>query len=76
MRGWGSGSSPAQLALAVLADCLDDDDRAVQLHELFKWQVVQHLPHEGWTLNQTDVLNAVRQIEQELTDGNCNGSLR
>ena len=31
---WGyGGSGPAQLALALLADALGDDDRAVRLHQ-------------------------------------------
>ena len=73
---WGyGGSGPAQLALAILADCLEDDDRAVGLHQLFKWQVVQHLPHQGWTLNETDALKAVQRIEQEQTGWNRNRGL-
>ena len=32
--GWGyGGSGPAQLALALLADFLGDDDRAIRLHQ-------------------------------------------
>lgn len=31
-----SGSGPAQLALAILAHHLKDDDRAVRLHQWFK----------------------------------------
>ena len=33
--GYG-GSGPAQLALGILADFLDDDERAVWLHQKFK----------------------------------------
>ena len=39
--GWGyHGSGPAQLALALLADALGYDDRAVRLHQYFKFKVV------------------------------------
>ena len=38
---WGyGGSGPAQLALAILADCLGDDADAVRLHQVFKADVV------------------------------------
>ena len=38
---WGyGGSGPAQLALALLADALGDDDRAIRLHQGFKFRVV------------------------------------
>jgi uncharacterized protein DUF6166 len=39
--GWGyGGSGPAQLALALLADSLGDNDRAIRLHQDFKFKVV------------------------------------
>lgn len=54
---WGyGGSGPAQLALAILADCLGDDDTAVQLHQQFKFGVIARLPrNEGWTLTERQV---------------------
>jgi Family of unknown function (DUF6166) len=53
---WGySGSGPAQLALALLADVLDDDERALTLHQPFKFEVVAHLPHDEWLLKESDI---------------------
>jgi hypothetical protein len=41
---WGyGGSGPAQLALAMLADALGDDARALALHQAFKSEVVAGL---------------------------------
>src|SRR6267378_1793164 len=41
---WGyGGSGPAQLALALLADHLGDDNEAVSLHQEFKRIVVANL---------------------------------
>ncbi len=58
---WGyGGSGPAQLALGLLADHLDDDDEAVALHQMFKQTVVARLPHRHWTLTS-------EQIQHEVT---------
>jgi hypothetical protein len=64
---WGyGGSGPAQLALAILADSLGDDERAVQLHQAFKWAVISKLPREkGWDLTAAQVMDAVLKIEKE-----------
>ena len=48
---WGyGGSGPAQLALALLLEALDDDDRAQRLYQDFKWGVVAFWPHAGFTV--------------------------
>ena len=48
---WGyHGSGLAQLALARLADCLDDETQARNWHHDFKSVVVADLPYAGWTL--------------------------
>jgi Family of unknown function (DUF6166) len=61
---WGySGSGPAQLALAILADCLGDDERAVRLHQDFKFNVVGAFEHDKWTLTDSQVMDAVLKIE-------------
>jgi len=54
---WGyGGSGPAQLALALLADALGDDKRALRLHQQFKWRVVLHLPTSTqWTLSAEQI---------------------
>jgi hypothetical protein len=52
---WGyGGGGAAQLALALLADALGDDERAVRLHESFKWALVAAIPQaEPWAISDT-----------------------
>ncbi len=53
---WGyAGSGPAQLALAILADLLGDDEQAVLYHQAFKFEFVTHFPHEGWVLEEEKI---------------------
>ena len=60
---WGyGGSGPAQLALAILSHHLVDGERAVQLHQKFKWLVVSELPHSGWVLTSQEIDSAVKGI--------------
>ena len=63
---WGfCGSGPAQLALAILADHLDDDQEALEFYQRFKWAVVAGLPGR-WTLTSRDidaVLHTIREYE-------------
>ena len=66
---WGyGGSGPAQLALALLADHLADDDEAVVLHQEFKRAVVAGLDRRAWTLTseliQTTVVSLRRRQAQ------------
>lgn len=55
---WGyGGSGPAQLALALLADALGDDDRASRIHQKFKWAVTAKLARdEPWELTQAVIV--------------------
>jgi Family of unknown function (DUF6166) len=64
---WGyGGSGPAQLALALLADALGDDDRAIQLHQCFKFKVVACWPEwERWWITAEQIAAVVKVIEQE-----------
>lgn len=49
--GWGYGGSGAsQLALAILADFLDDDRAALELHLAFKDRYVSRLAADRWRL--------------------------
>jgi hypothetical protein len=48
------GAGPAQLALALLADHLGDDVRALELHEAFMRAVVADLDN-SWELTSDDV---------------------
>jgi Family of unknown function (DUF6166) len=63
---WGyGGSGPAQLALALLADALGDDEKAQQHYQDFKFRVVGRLPHARWELSQEDILQAVARLAAE-----------
>jgi hypothetical protein len=64
---WGyGGSGPAQLALALLADALADDDRAVRLHQEFKFKVVACWPEgERWWITTEQITAVMNLIEQE-----------
>lgn len=63
---WGyGGSGPAQLALAILADALDDDARAVRLHQRFKFDVIVGLEEtQDWDLTHVAVLAAVGRLDE------------
>jgi hypothetical protein len=46
---WGyGGSGPGQLALALLLHAGLDEDRAVELHQRFKWAFVAPLPQASF----------------------------
>ena len=61
---WGyGGSGPAQLALAILADHLNDDDEAVALHQDFKREVVANLDGGGWTLTSEQIQRVVNSLK-------------
>ena len=63
---WGySGSGPAQLALALAADVLGDDDRALQLYQRLKFKLVGGLPRDGWVLTEARVRSAIDDIRHE-----------
>jgi hypothetical protein len=60
---WGyAGSGPAQLALAILADHLDDEEQAFNFHHRFKWAVIAELPHRSWTLTSNEVESALQKL--------------
>jgi Family of unknown function (DUF6166) len=61
---WGySGSGPAQLSLAILADVLRDTERAEGLYQDFKFAVVARMSGDEWTLSEEDIREAVAAIE-------------
>jgi hypothetical protein len=60
--GYG-GSGPVQLALALLADHLGDDERAVVLHQSFKFAVVANVPKRGWTLTSDQIRQALSALQ-------------
>ena len=63
---WGyGGSGPAQLALALLADALDDDERALRLHQPYKWKVVAAITAPCWVLSADEVRKVSDELERE-----------
>jgi hypothetical protein len=62
---WGyAGSGPAQLALALAADVLGDDERAQEVYQQLKFKLVGGLPHEGWVLTEARIRSAIDAIER------------
>ena len=55
------GPGPRQLALALLADHLGDDARALALTEAFVRHVVAYLDNE-WTLTSMDIDEALAEM--------------
>ena len=61
---WGfGGSGPAQLALALLADHLEDDDEALKYYQQFKLLIVAQLPERGWKLTAAEIDDALKKIK-------------
>ena len=60
---WGyGGSGPAQLALALAADVLGDDEAALGVYQRLKFRVVGRLPGDGWTLTEADLADTLRSL--------------
>ncbi len=60
---WGfEGPASAQLALAILADHLDDPVRALKLHDPFMRAITANFANE-WVLNSDDIDDAVTQLD-------------
>jgi hypothetical protein len=67
---WGyGGSGPAQLALALLADALDDDERAQVIYQDFKFKVVSRFDADRFELSQDEIPQAVTQLEAKRGNG-------
>jgi hypothetical protein len=63
---WGyGGSGPAQLALALAADVLGDDNLAVTVYQQLKFRVVGRLPAERWTLTEDELRDTLEQLTSE-----------
>lgn len=63
---WGyGGGGPAQLALALAADVLGDDDRAQAVYQKLKFRLVGRLPHEEWVLSESQIRSAIESLQQE-----------
>jgi hypothetical protein len=53
--GYQGRGAPAQLALAILADHLGDDGRAVRYYEHFLRCVIRALPSASWILTGAEI---------------------
>jgi hypothetical protein len=53
--GYEGRGGPAQLALAILADHLADDEMARRHYEQFLRSVIRHLPSGSWVLTGPDI---------------------
>lgn len=64
---WGyAGSGPAQLALALCADALGDDARALSVYQRVKGELLVNAPeHARLNLSHEQVLEAIEIVEQE-----------
>jgi Family of unknown function (DUF6166) len=64
--GWGEGDagSAQQLALALLADALRNDARALNVHQAFSRRVIPLFPAR-WTISRSRILAYVDRIEAE-----------
>ena len=67
---WGyAGSGPAQLALALLMEVLNDWERVQAIYQRFKEHFVARIPqHTNWTADGADVLELALTIEQASTN--------
>lgn len=66
---WGhAGRGPAQLALALCADALGDDDRALAVYEDFQWAVVAKLGLV-WVITRAEIVDVVERLEQGRAAG-------
>lgn len=67
--GYG-GSGPAQLALAILADCCGDE-LALVFHQAFKWAVIARLSDPGGSLTETFVRDVLAKLQADRAAQNC-----
>jgi hypothetical protein len=57
------GAGPAQLALALLADHLGDDAKALSVYEPFMHRVVAELDN-SWELNSAEIDAALAELQK------------
>lgn len=65
---WGyGGSGPAQLALALVADCCGHALATPAVYQVVKAKLIAGLPHEGWVLTEAQVRQVVEAaVNQRL----------
>jgi len=57
------GGAPAQLALALLADHFQDDDKALAHHQNFMREIVANFDNE-WVMTSEDIDTALANIKE------------
>ena len=63
---WGySGSGPAQLSVAILADWMGCDHAARALHQRFKAAAIACLPEKHWSLTDDDLVRIFETMRKE-----------
>jgi hypothetical protein len=63
---WGyDGSGPAQLALAILADYLQDDRATLTFYQDFKRSVIANLPPGDWQLSGRQIDEALAPLKAD-----------
>lgn len=66
---WGYlGSGPAQLALAICADVLGNDERAVRVYQRFKEKMLAPLFGDDFRLSEELAREVIADIEREQPD--------
>ena len=71
---WGyAGSGPAQLALALLADAIGDDE-ALDFHQKFKRTVVARFEREKWSLTQTEIRSWIGELMAKSRESEVQGT--
>jgi hypothetical protein len=64
---WGyGGSGPGQLALAILADYLQDDQETQRWYQAFKWRVITGLDRDHWKLTAAQVAEVLDSVRGEV----------
>ena len=58
------GNESRQLALAILADHLADDEKAVKLYPIFMEKVVANFDNE-WEMNSTNIETALANMSEQ-----------
>jgi hypothetical protein len=73
---WGyGGSGPTQLALAILAEHLNDDRAALNRYQRFKWACIAQIRSASWSLSSEEIDNCLAKLlaQQEDTEFSTDG---
>jgi hypothetical protein len=62
------GSGPAQLALAILAEHLGNDDAALNLYQDFKWACIAQICGANWSLSSEEIDNCLARLSEQQED--------